>query len=80
MVGGVIFVVRKEVNYFNFPMREFVQGWRQKWFYLRDHPASGHRSNLPTFEDVLEAVPKKSWQNAVAAEEGEVADQLYEKI
>jgi hypothetical protein len=25
-------------------------------------------------------VPKKSWQNALTAEEGEVADQLYEKI
>ena len=60
VVGGVGFVVRKEVNYFNFPMRESVQGWRSKWFYLRDHPASGHRSNLPPFEDVLEAVPKKS--------------------
>jgi hypothetical protein len=28
VVGGVGFIVRKEVNYFNFPMREFVQGWR----------------------------------------------------
>ncbi|KAM0904955.1 hypothetical protein ACQ4PT_017682 [Festuca glaucescens] len=69
VVGGVSFVVRKEVNYFNFPMREFVQGSRSKWFYLRDHPASGHRSNLPVFEDVLEAVPKKSWQNTLTAEE-----------
>ncbi|KAM0863262.1 hypothetical protein ACQ4PT_044707 [Festuca glaucescens] len=69
VVGGVGFVVKKEVNYFNFPMRESVQGWRSKWFYLRDHPASGHRSNLPPFEYVLEAVPKKSWQNALTIEE-----------
>ncbi|KAK1693701.1 hypothetical protein QYE76_010398 [Lolium multiflorum] len=54
VVGGVGFIVRKEVNYFNFPMRESVQGWRQKWFYLRDRPASGHRSNLPPFKDILE--------------------------
>jgi hypothetical protein len=80
VVGGVGFVVRKEVNYFNFPMRESVQGWRSKWFYLRDHPASGHRSNLPPFEDVLEAVPKKSWQNALTAEEKAIDDKLYEKV
>jgi hypothetical protein len=80
VVGGVGFIVRKEFNYFNFPMRESVQGRRQKWFYLRDIPASGRRSNLPPFEDVLEATPKKSWQNTLTAEESEVADQLYEKI
>jgi hypothetical protein len=28
MVGDVGFIVGKEVNYFNFPMRESVQGWR----------------------------------------------------
>jgi hypothetical protein len=60
VVGGVGFVVRKEVNYSNFLMSESVQGWRQKWFYLRDFPASGRCSNLPPIEDVLVVVPKKS--------------------
>jgi hypothetical protein len=80
VVGGVGFVVRKEANYFNFLMRESVQGWQQKWFYLRDIPASGRRSNMPPFEDVLAVVPNKSWQNTLMTEESEVADQLYEKI
>jgi hypothetical protein len=34
VVGGVGFVVRKEVNYFDYPMKESVQSWRQKWLYL----------------------------------------------
>jgi hypothetical protein len=80
VVGGVGFTIRKKVNYFKFPMRESIQGWRQKWFYLRDIPALGHHSYLLPFEDILEAVPKKSWHNALTAEENEVADQLYEKI
>jgi hypothetical protein len=50
-------------------MKESVQGWRQKWFYPQDIPAPGRRSNLPPFEDVLEAHPKKSWQNILTAEE-----------
>ncbi|KAK1649697.1 hypothetical protein QYE76_067502 [Lolium multiflorum] len=78
VVGGVGFVARKEVNYFNFLMKESIQGWRQKWFYLWDIPASDRRSNLPLFEDVLAAVPEKSWQNTLMAEESEVADQLSE--
>ncbi|KAK1662811.1 hypothetical protein QYE76_050970 [Lolium multiflorum] len=36
VVGGVGFVVRKEVDYLDYPMKESVQGWRNKWFYLRD--------------------------------------------
>jgi hypothetical protein len=36
VTGGVGFVVRKEANYFNFRMRESVQGWMLKWFYIKD--------------------------------------------
>jgi hypothetical protein len=57
ITGGVGFVVRKEVNYFNFPMRESVQGWRLKWFYLRDPSTAGPNTCLPKFVDVLEAMP-----------------------
>jgi hypothetical protein len=57
ITGGVGFVVRKEVNYFNFPMRESVQGWRLKWFYLRDPSTAGRNTCLPKFVDVLEAMP-----------------------
>jgi hypothetical protein len=53
ITGGIGFVVRKEVNYFNFPMKESIQGWRSKWFYLRDQPAPGHITGLPRLVDVL---------------------------
>jgi hypothetical protein len=60
-------------------MRESVQGWRSKWFYLRDQPTSGHNTGLPKFVDVLEETPKKSWRNIFTAEEKVVANGLYEK-
>ncbi|KAK1643612.1 hypothetical protein QYE76_061417 [Lolium multiflorum] len=75
-----IFITLKEVNYFDYPMKESVQGWQQKWFYLQDIPASGRRSNLPPFEDVSLATPKKSWRNTLTAAESAIADQLYEKV
>jgi hypothetical protein len=78
VIGGVGFVVRKEVNYFNFPMRESVQGWRLKWFYIRD--SSAIDTQLPQFTDVLEAVPKKSWKNILSPDERPTVDRLFERF
>jgi hypothetical protein len=80
VVGGVGFVVRKEVDYFDYPMKESVQGWRNKWFYLRDPVVPGRRSNLPFFDDVLVAHKKKSWNNALSPEEKATADELFKQI
>jgi hypothetical protein len=76
--GGVGFVVRKEANYFNFPMREPVQGWRLKWFYIKD--SSVAKMRLPKFVDVLEAMLKKSWKNILSPKEKPALDRLFEKI
>ncbi|KAK1642780.1 hypothetical protein QYE76_060585 [Lolium multiflorum] len=80
VVGGVGFVVRKEVDYFDYPMKESIQGWHNKWFYLRDPLVPGRRSNLPPFEDVLVAHPKKSWRNALSPEERVIADRLFDQV
>jgi hypothetical protein len=80
ITGGVGLVVRKEVNYFNFPMREPVQGWRSKWFYLRGQSTPGRNTSLPKFVDVLEATPKKSWRNILTTEEKVTTDELYERV
>jgi hypothetical protein len=35
-LGGAIVSVRSESQYLSFKMAESVQGWRQKWFYIKD--------------------------------------------
>jgi hypothetical protein len=35
-LGGAIISVRSESQYMAFEMAESVQGWRQKWFYIKD--------------------------------------------
>ena len=80
VTGGVGFSVRKDVRYFAFPMRESVQGWRHKWFYMRDERAPTLCSGRPKFVDVLEAKPKKSWKNIVRAEESATVEELYGRI
>jgi hypothetical protein len=61
-------------------MKESVQGWRNKWFYLRDPVVPGRRSNLPVFDDVLVAHKKKSWNNALSPEEKATADELFKQV
>jgi hypothetical protein len=76
VIGGVGFVARSEVNYFNFPMRESVQGWRLKWFYIRD--SSITESQLSCFSDVLKAKPKQSWKNILSPDEKPAVDELFD--
>jgi hypothetical protein len=39
-LGGAIVSVRSESQYLAFKMAESVQGWRQKWFYIKEQKSS----------------------------------------
>jgi hypothetical protein len=39
-LGGAIVFVRAEAQYLEFSMSASVQGWRTKWFYIKDRKAS----------------------------------------
>jgi hypothetical protein len=38
-LGGAIVSVRSESHYLEFNMAVSVQGWRKKWFYIKDQKA-----------------------------------------
>ena len=80
VLGGVGFSVRHDVKYFKFPMRESVQDWRNKWFYIKDEPTEDHPASFPTFKDELIAKPKKTWANDLSAEEKVIAEDLYQRV
>jgi hypothetical protein len=39
-LGGAIVSMRSELHYLEFNMAASVQGWRQKWFYIKDQKAA----------------------------------------
>jgi hypothetical protein len=39
-LGGAIIFVRPKAQYLEFSMATSVQGWRTKWFYIKDRKAS----------------------------------------
>jgi hypothetical protein len=36
-LGGAVISIRSELHYLEFNMAASVQGWRKKWFYIKDH-------------------------------------------
>jgi hypothetical protein len=48
-LGGAVVSVRAETHYLEFTMAASVQGWKKKWFYLKDQKisSSGQYSIAP---------------------------------
>jgi hypothetical protein len=54
--------VRPEAQYFEFSMAASVQGWRTKWFYIKDHKSSPEdKYGLPPFDASQEVKKLASW-------------------
>jgi hypothetical protein len=61
-LGGAIVSVRPEAQYFEFSMAAFVQGWRTKWFYIKDRKSSPEdKYGLPPFDASQEVKKLASW-------------------
>jgi hypothetical protein len=54
--------VRPEAQYLEFSMAASVQGWRQKWFYIKDRKSSPEDEfGLPPFDASQEVKKLASW-------------------
>jgi hypothetical protein len=50
-LGGAVVSMRPEAQYLEFSMAAFVQGWRTKWFYIKDRKFSPEDEyGLPPFD------------------------------
>jgi hypothetical protein len=61
-LGGAIVSVRPEAQYLEFSMSASVQGWRTKWFYIKDRKASSEDEyGLAPFDASKELKKLASW-------------------
>jgi hypothetical protein len=61
-LGGAVVSVRPEAQYFEFSMAASVQGWRTKWFYIKDRKSSPEDEyGLPPFDASQEVKKLASW-------------------
>ena len=54
-VGGVTLSVQSVEDYFNLELLDSVQGWRKKWFYIRDCKSVGQLYDLAPFDPATPA-------------------------
>jgi hypothetical protein len=63
-LGGTIISVRVEAQYLKFSMSTLVQGWRTKWFYIKDRKASSEdECGLAPFDASKELKKLASWDS-----------------
>jgi hypothetical protein len=61
-LGGAVVSVRPEAQYFEFSMAASVQGWRTKWFYIKDRKSSPEDEyGFPPFDASQEIKKLASW-------------------
>jgi hypothetical protein len=63
-LGGAVVSVRPEAQYLEFSFAASVQGWRTKWFYIKDRKASPEDEyGLPPFDASKEVKKLASWDS-----------------
>jgi hypothetical protein len=64
MLGGAIVFVRAESHYLEFNMAVSVQGWRKKWFYIKDQKAaSSDNFGIAPFDAKKSLTKLTSWDS-----------------
>jgi hypothetical protein len=63
-LGGAVISVRAESHYLEFNMVVLVQGWRKKWFYIKDQKtASSDQFGLAPFDANKSLMKLTSWDS-----------------
>jgi hypothetical protein len=78
--GGFGVQARPDVEYFKINFLESVQGWRQKWFYIKDVTIGDQTFGLPAFDADALVKKRPSWIAQPTGVETEEADILMEKV
>jgi hypothetical protein len=63
-LGGAVVSIRAESQYLEFSMAASVQGWRTKWFYIKDRKvSSSDQYGLAPFDASKEVKKLASWDS-----------------
>jgi hypothetical protein len=80
-LGGTVVSVCPEAQYLKFSMAAFVQGWRTKWFYVKDRKASPEDEyGLAPFDASKEVKKLASWDSLLSDAEIEQIVPLLSRI
>jgi hypothetical protein len=80
-LGSVVISVRTESHYLEFNMAASVQGWRKKWFYIKDQKtASSDQFGIAPFDANKNLMKLTSWDSPPIEAEIEDIKPLLSRI
>jgi hypothetical protein len=80
-LGGVVVSIRDESQYLEFSMAGLVQGWRKKWFYIKDRKvSSSDQYDIAPFDASKEVKKLASWDSPPTEAEMEEIKPLLARI
>jgi hypothetical protein len=80
-LGGAIVSIRSEIHYLEFNMAASVQGWRKKWFYIKDQKnSSSDQYGIAPFDANKELKKLASWDSPPTEAEMEDIKPLLARI
>jgi hypothetical protein len=80
-LGGAVVSMRSESHYLEFNMAASVQGWRQKWFYIKDKKATASdQYGLPPFNANQNLTKLTTWDAPPSEAEVDVIKPLLTHI
>jgi hypothetical protein len=80
-LGGAVVFVRAESQYLEFSMAASMQGWRKKWFYLKDQKVSpSDQHGIAPFDAAKNLKKLASWDLSPTKAEMEDIKPLLARI
>jgi hypothetical protein len=80
-LGGAVVSVHAEVHYLEFSMAALVQGWKKKWFYIKDQKTSSSgKFGIAPFDANKNLTKLTSWDSPPMEAEIEVIKPLLTRI
>jgi hypothetical protein len=80
-LGGAVISVRAEAHYLEFNMAASMQGWRKKWFYIKDQKnSSSDHYGIAPFDADKDLKKLSSWDSPPSEAEMEDINPLLARI
>jgi hypothetical protein len=80
-LGGAVVSARTEVHYLEFTMAASVQGWKKKWFYIKDKKnSSSDQYDIAPFDANQDLKKLSSWNSPPTEAEMEDIKPLLARI
>ena len=79
-IGGITISIKAKDAYFDLEKLDSVQGWRKRWFYVKDQAAPSQLYGLASFYPGARAIRQPTWEHELSVAELEVVEPIAQSV